>query len=287
MEDVTQAVTTDVAPETTAEVTPTNYFNVDGTLNDGWQSTLPDGYKEEKSLSTVKDAKVLARMFVDTKKMVGKNVVALPTETSDPSEWEAYYKAGGRPETAADYNLAAPKEFPQEVIEQVFPKERLAKWQDRFHKGGVSKKAADAFVNEFAQDMLADYQKIQLDKATAKEQLVAGLSAEYGAALDQQLHLGDIAFEEGSNGDESMKESLAYLREDPNAVRLLINLGKKFAEGKPPSYAAIPTPSDLNEQIDALMADPLYMKGTQAQRMKIAEKIMALRNKMYPKASNT
>ncbi len=284
---VTPETTPAITPEVTPEVTPTNYFGTDGTLNEGWQSTLDEGYREEASLKTVKDAKTLAKMFVDTKRMVGKDTIAMPSETSTEGEWAEYHKAGGRPETVEDYVLKAPADFPQELVERVFPADRITKWQERFFKGGVSKKAADAFVAEFAQDMLTDIQSAKMAKEQAKAELVKGLSIEYGAAMDQKMHLGDIAVEEGTGGDLAMKESLAYLREDPNAVRLLVNLGAKFAEGKPPNYAAIPTTSDIQSQIDAIAANPLYLSGTQPQRMKLAEQMMALRKKMNPETANT
>ena len=92
-----------------------------------------------------------------------------------------------------------------------------------------------------------------------------------------------MAIEEGTLGNAEFKERITgKFGNDPDFVRYSANLGKKFAEGKPPSYTAIPTSSDLKDQIETLMSDPLYMKGTQTQRMKIADKIMALRIKMYP-----
>ena len=285
MDAIEPEVTTDAPIETTIE-TPV-YFGADGTLNDGWKSTLPEGYRDEKSLPNTGDAKILAKMFVDTKRMVGKNVIAVPSDISTESEWEAYHKADGRPETVADYNLATPEGFPDEIKSQVFPEGRLEKWQERFFKAGVSKKGADAFISEFANDMLADYQNMQQLKEQSKMELVSELATEYGAAFDQKMHLGDIAIEEGTGGDPEMKEALAYLRDDPVAVKMLVNLGEKFSEGKPPSYSAIPTPGDYQDQIDALQADPLYMSGTQAQRMKIANKIMALRKLQKPEPANT
>ncbi|KKL29086.1 hypothetical protein LCGC14_2368710, partial [marine sediment metagenome] len=90
-----------VAPPVTDP--PAVHFNSDGTFGDGWQTTLPEGYRDEKSLSTVKDAKVLARMFVDTKRMVGKDMMEIPTETSSEETWDAYHKIGGKPETVVDY----------------------------------------------------------------------------------------------------------------------------------------------------------------------------------------
>ena len=279
-----------ITPEVTPETTPVvkSYFGADGTLNEGWQSTLQDGYREEKSLATVKDAKVLAKMFVDTKRMVGRETIVKPSDISTEADWEAYHKAGGRPETVEDYGLAAPEGFPEELVKQVFPDDRISKWQERFYKGGVSKKAAQQFIAEFANDMLADHQAHQQLQEQQMAELTSGLSQDWGAAYEQNKHLGNIAITEGVEGNLEFQERLSQkFGSDPDFVRFASNLGKKFAEGKPPSFSAIPTPSDLQDQIDTLMADPLYMKGTQPQRMKIANKVMALRAQMYPKPANT
>ena len=265
------------------------YFGTDGVLNEGWQGTLGEEIRDEKSLLSFKNVGDLAKSFVTTKKMVGKNVIAIPTDTSTEGEWQEYYKAGGRPETVADYNLAPPEGFPEEIKAKVFPEGRLEKWQERFFKGGVSKKAADVFIAEFTQDILADYQSIQQAKEIAMTELKSGLTTKWGAAYEQRKHFGNMAIEEGTTGDDALKERLLAKPwiNDPDFVEYSSNLGGKFSEGKPPGFDAIPTPSVYQEQIDALMADPLYTKGTQPQRMKIAEKIMAIRKLMKPEPATT
>jgi len=286
---VTTPVTEPVATPTVATPTPepSNYFGSDGTLNDGWQTTLPDGYKDEASLKTVKDTKVLAKMFVDTKRMVGKNTIAIPSDTSTEEEWAEYYKAGGRPETIEDYNLKPPEGLDEDISKTIFPEGRLAKWQERFYKNGISKKAADQLIADFTQDILSDIQA----RAQAEEQkmteLVSALNNEYGAAYTQKLHFGDIAVEEGTHGDPEFKERLAPLRKNPDFIRLIVNLGEKFSEGKSPNFANIPTPSDLQTQINELMANPILTnpQSTVAQRKVIMDKIMDIRKKMPAKTT--
>ncbi len=274
-----------------APVTPTAFFGTDGVLNEGWQGTLEEELREEKSLLSFKSVGALAKSFVNTKKMVGANVIAVPTDVSTEGEWQEYHKAGGRPETVADYNLKAPEGFPETALEQVFPKARLEAWQERFFKGGVSKKAADHFIAEFANDMIADIQTMNQSKETKMAELKSGLATDWGAAFEQKKHLGNIAMNEAAssmvNGkaivNEEFKARLVQKAgNDPDIIRAFANLGEKFSEGKPPGFAAIPTPSDYQDQIDKLMQDPLYTKGTQAQRMKIADKLLALRKLQKP-----
>ena len=282
---VTPAPTVPTAPVIAPE---TNYFGSDGVLSEGWQSTLPEGYRDEASLKTVNDTKVLAKMFVDTKRMVGKDTIAVPNDSSPKDEWSEYYRHGGRPDTVEDYGLAVPEGFPPEFADKVFPADRIAKWQQRFFDGGVSKKAASQFIAEFANDMLRDMQSAKQAEEAQLTELTSGLSTEWGAAYDQNIHLGNIAIEEGTKGSAEFKDRVvAKVQKDPDLTRLLANLGSKFAEGKPPDFTNIPTPSDLQTQIDELMASPVLTdrNSTIAQREVITSKVMALREKMNPETT--
>lgn len=259
------------------------YFGSDGSLADGWQSTLEEGLRDEKSLKGFKNVNDIAKSFVSTKSMVGKNTMEIPTDASNEVVWDTYYKAGGKPDTVADYNLKAPEGFPKEVMEQVFPKARLEAWQERFFKAGISKKAADQFIADFTQDMLADLQSVKQAEEMELSELTSGLSTDWGAAYDQKIHLGNLAIEEGTMGDAEFKARVvAKIQKDPDLTRFTSNLGSKFAEGKSPDFSAVPTPADYQTQIDEIMANPLYMNGTQKERMKLADQIMALRTKMKP-----
>ncbi len=288
IEPVIAPVVEPVVAPVVASVEPTIHFGSDGALNEGWQGTLEEELREDKSLLTFKTVGDLAKSFVTTKKMVGANVIAVPGDTSTEGEWQEYHKAGGRPETVADYNLKVPEGFPEDMLEKVFPKARLEAWQERFFKGGVSQKAANQFIAEFATDMMIDIKAMEQAKETAKAELVSGLSTDWGAAFEQKKHLGNMAIVEGTAGDDELKARIvSKYGNDPDFVRFTANLGGKFAEGKPLGFAAIPTPNDYQDQIDALMGDPLYTKGTQGQRLRIADKLVALRKLQKPEPATT
>ncbi len=280
-----------VAPVTEPVVAPVAdpiYFGTDGVLNEGWRGTLEEDLREDKSLIVFKSVGDLAKSFVNTKKMVGANVIPVPGDTSTEGEWQEYHKAGGRPETVADYNLKAPEGFPEDMLEKVFPKARVEAWQERFFKGGISAKAANQFIAEFANDMLVDIKAMEQAKEAEMAELKSGLATDWGAAFEQKKHLGNMAIDEGTSGDDDFKARLVKkFGNDPDFIRFSANLGGKFAEGKPPGFAAIPTPGVYQDQIDALMADPLYINGDQKQRMRIADKIMALRKLQKPEPATT
>jgi len=275
------------APEgTTTPPTVASFIGEDGTLHDGWKSTLDETVRNDISLDSFKNLKDLAKSYVTTKSMVGKNRIAVPGDTSTELEWAEYYKAGGRPETVADYGLKPPEDFPADVLEQVFPKAKLEAWQDRFFKAGISKKAAQQFIADYARDIMADVQNMNNAKEADDIALKQGLFTEWGSAYDQKIHLGNIAIEAGTAGNADFKAMVIdKLGNDPTFIRFAANLGAKFAEGKSPSYAQVPTPSDLNTKINELMANPLYLNGSLKQRNEIANQIMALRERINKETS--
>ena len=287
VEPVTPAVESVVIPPAEAQ-----FFGTDGVLNEGWQGTLDESLREEKGLLSFKTVGDLAKSFVMTKKMVGANVIAVPTDISTEAEWQEYHKAGGRPETVADYGLKMPEAFPEEYYSQ----ELADSTQELLFKFGGSKKLADALFELNNNHVLSQLKLQAQAKETAKAELKSGLATDWGAAFEQKKHLGDIAMNEAASSmvggqlivNEEFKARLvAKAGNDPDIIRAFANLGEKFAEGKPPGFAAIPTPSDLQDQIDTLREDPLYTKGTQPQRMKIANKILELKKKIMPEPVNT
>ncbi len=281
-----------VAPATEPVVAPVTdpvHFNPDGTFGENWQGQLDEGLREDNSLKTFKNVNDLAKSFVNTKSMVGKNTMEVPTDASSELVWDAFHKAGGRPDTVDDYNLKAPEDFPEEALDTVFPKERMSTWQERFFKAGISKKAADEFITAFAQDALVDLQAIKQVQEQQMSELKTGLATDWGAAMEQKKHLGNIAMNEAAS---VMKDGVAVVNEefkarlvqkagnDPDIIRAFANLGAKFSEGKSPDFTAVPTPSDLQTQIDEITSKPLYLNGTHKERMALANQVMALREKM-------
>ena len=285
VETATTEATTTTEPATTEPI----HFNSDGTFGENWQGQLDEGLREDNSLKTFKNVNDLAKSFVNTKSMVGKNTMEVPTDASSELVWDTFHKAGGRPDTVDDYNLKAPEDFPEEALDKVFPAERLKAWQERFFKSGISKKAADRFIADFAQDMLTDLQAMKQAEEQQMSELVSGLATDWGAAMEQKKHLGNIAMNEAAS---VMKDGVEVVNEefkarlvqkagnDPDIIRAFANLGAKFSEGKSPDFTAVPTPSDIQTQIDEITSKPLYLNGTHKERMALANQVMALREKM-------
>ncbi len=248
--------TTDTTQETVQETTQ-QVIGDDGKFTETWRESLSEDIRAEKCLDTIRDIDGLAKMFVHTKRMVGKETIAIPGENSSEADWDTFYISAGRPDTAADYNLKRPDNFPEDL----FDSNRASKAQDLFLKLGLSKKQSDAIFQMDLDDALAARQDMTNSAELADKELRENLAKEWGQAGEQQKHFGNLAIDHGTKGDEDFRSRLTQkFGNDPDFIKYSANLGSKFAEasGAP---ATVPTPVEINEKIAEVMATKAYIGG--------------------------
>ena len=229
--------------------------NSDGELREGWRDTLPEDIRGDKVFDRVSNFEGVMKSLASAEKAFGKDKIVKPNEASSDADWDAYYVAGGRPDTAGDYNLTRPDELPEEHYSQ----ELATAAQELFHKIGLSKKQADAlfaFNNNNAIALLTkNAQDSELEATTLKN----GLYAKWGNGYEQRKHLGNAAVESGTAGDVEFKERLlGKFGNDPDFIEYSANLGAKFQETGSPVVTTIPTPGDIQEQINTEIANKAY-----------------------------
>lgn len=229
--------------------------NADGELREGWRDTLPEEIRGEKVFDRVSNFEGIMKSLSGAEKMVGRDKIVVPNEASSDVEWDAYYVAGGRPDTAVDYNLTRPEELPEEHYNQ----ELATAAQELFHKIGLSKKQADALFVFNNNNVIAQLTKNVQDDELVMQTLQDGLYKDWGNAYEQRKHFGNAAIENGTEGNEEFKQRLVKkFGNDPDFIRYSSNLGIKFKEAGAITIETIPTPSDLQASIDDEMANPAY-----------------------------
>jgi hypothetical protein len=261
------------APDTVALI------DNEGNFREGWTSILDEDLRGNSFLNENKTIQGMARSVVSARGMVGRDKIPIPTEASSEAEWDAFHKAGGRPETAADYGFARPKDFPEEFYSEDF----ATAAQELCHKIGLSKKQALAlfeFNNSYTMQLVkANAANDELETTKLKD----GLYSDWGNAFEQKKHLGNVAIEQGANGNEEFKARLVEkFGNDPDFIRFSSNLGSKFAESTSPDAAMIPTPGVIKEQIATEMSNKAYGADyakhgfTRTQHRDQVEKVAAL-----------
>ena len=280
-----------VAPEgAVAPVEIPAMFNAEGGFTDNWTQSLTDtALHDNETLKTAKTVEALAAMTVNAQKMTGmdkERMVVAPNEASNDEERDAFYKAGGRPETADDYAFARPEELPEEY----YSPDQAKAAQDLMHKLGLSKSQADALFAFNNDSIIAELTKRGQDDKLALQTLEDGLYADWGNAFEQKKHLGNIAINVGTAGNEEFKARIiAKYTKDPDIVRLMANLGSKFSEAGSPEIALIPTVGDIQSQINEATAHKSHGADykahgfTKTQHDAQVQKVKQLYESMYPK----
>ena len=154
---------TEQAPVATV---PASLVSADGSLVDGWHSQAPEGYedlREDKSLSTIKNVFALGRSYVHVRKQVPMDKMPRPNENWGDADWEDFHKAGGRPDTAADYGLKRDEGIPEEIM----PQEMLDGKQELLFKHGASKNLVEA-LNSYDNEQMLKLIQQDADKETER-----------------------------------------------------------------------------------------------------------------------
>jgi hypothetical protein len=224
-------------------------------LREGWRDTLPEDIRSEKVFDRESNFEGAMKSLASAEKAFGKDKIVKPSEASSEADWDAYYVAGGRPDTAADYAFVRPEELPEEHYNQ----ELATAAQELFHKIGISKKQADVLFAFNNNNVIAQLAKKAQDSELSMKELTDGLYSDWGNAYEQKKHFGNAAIEQGTNGDVEFKERLTKkFGNDSDFIRFSANLGGKFAESGSIKVEGIPTPADIQVQIDEAMASPAY-----------------------------
>jgi len=269
-----------VAPEQAPA--PTSIVDADGKLVDNWQSHAPKGYEDlvgDESLKTLKSVWDMGKSYVHIRKQVPLDKTALPNDKWGDGEWSEWHKAGGRPDTAADYGIKRHEEIPEEAMTQ----DSIDGYQELFHKIGLSKKQVDAIGDHNTELMLKQIRDMAQAQEDRNNQTSDGLRKLWGLAYDQNVHRGNVAIEK----DKDIEKDSAYkarllekVNKDPDLIRFASNMGYKFVEHKIVEDPGIPSPGDIQTQITELMSDARYHHIDPEVRQPLIDKVLMLRRKL-------
>jgi hypothetical protein len=268
---------------------PEGIVSIDGTLAKDWALKLKDeSLHADKTLATIKNVEMLAKSYVHVRKQVPMDKVAIPTEHSTETDWEAFHIAGGRPETAGDYGEITKR--PEDIAEEHWDEKFMEGLNEVHLKAGLSKKQVQ---------MLRDYDNAALrlkitnmnnDAEFAQTTLLDNLHAEWGNAYEQKVHFGTQAIDKASMNkdgviDEEFKQQLVdevHKRRDgkvnPILIKAFANLGAKvFAEHGLVETSLVDTPAEIIDRINKAMQHPAYLDRTHPEHKLQQEKV----NRLY------
>ena len=269
--------------QTTETAAPTAIVGPDGKFSEGWLDRQSDDIKGADILKRAQDFPGLLQTVLHQEKTIGSyqrsaglDKVAVPTEASGKEEWEAYFKAGGRPDTPQEYDVSRPENFPEEM----YSEERASKWLNILHEEGASKKLVARLWAEHHNDLLSAVEAGATATENSAEEIKAKVLEEWGNAYEANVHIGNVGAAKAIEGqpDEFKERLLGKINGDPDLVKFSYLLGKQFVEsdGAPHIKVTQSTPVELDQKIAALRANPAYMQNTHPEHQSIQDQITSL-----------
>jgi hypothetical protein len=229
----------------------------DGTFIEGWKDKLPEEIRNEECLNLVPDFNEMVKQFVNQRKAIGKNKVAIPTDKSDENEWNSFYEAIGRPKTETGYNVP---EIPEE-LSGIFTDDRLERAKQRAYKIGATQRQFTDFMNgeiEEATQAIHDQDELELktkrDDALEAEKVLRG---EFGEAYDERIHLAKKVVAEGIDKEEDRLRFIEKHGRDVDVIRLLSYVGSRTKEHEALiGELTQKTPTEIQDKIKAIENNP-------------------------------
>jgi len=197
-----------------------------------------------------------------------------PNENWGDSDWDEFHKAGGRPETAADYNIKRNEAIPEELISQ----ETMDGFQKLLFKHGASKKLVDALMTYNDEQTLKMMKQHEEKTTEFNTRLWDSLHDTWGAAYDQRVRRAKKSIERGTNEDEGFYQRvLSKVDKSADLIKFMANMEDKFSEHEPVERHNIDTPADLDSQIREIEQSADYRSTNQKVRLNAAQRASRLR----------
>lgn len=237
----------------------------------GDQGTTPDfktslgDFAKDPMFADIKDAQGLAKMYSDTKKLVGQKL-GIPGKDATPEARNAFYEALGVPKDAAGYDFKTPDNLP-EAIKSTYDQKHADKWAARMKELGIPKEAANALRNDFLAEVSEEVKGMQadIDKSDAEFAKIAtsifGDEAKTKEALQSARTMIEKHVPAEIKGalDQLSNSALLAVAVAINKEKAALNGGEDKTIGSEQGNASSgKTIAELREESRKLMADPAY-----------------------------
>lgn len=232
---------------------PSGGMSVNGEVVTSWRDSLPDDLKNDPGLSTVTDVNALAKMYINSQKLIGKDKVVIPDKHATEDDWNNFYKKIGLPESLDKYEVKGPKDS------KYVGAEALSELKPLAHKLGIMPKQLEGILEWYEgrsgklMSSLDDAKKQDIAKG------VASLKQEFGQAFETKLNYATRLIEENEvDGIGALMQDPSF-GNNPVLVKLLSKIGEKLykesdlREGDSGKFKH--SPSEAQEKINLIQGN--------------------------------
>ena len=249
--------------------------------NGTWHKGLPEDIRSDASLADFKDETEMvsmpvnvARSFINTKKLVGRDKIPMP---KTDEEWSDTYNRLGRPESADLYDLPVNETLAEPL--KVRLGEQAKVFRVMAHKAGLNAKQATEIFSAFSEVTAADVAQINQNAETEFQNAEVSLRTSYGNSFEGKMVLMNRAMD--SLGGQELKELVTAtgIARHPAFIKTFVKVGEMMAEdlGLDKSTGELAhTPEALEDERAKLMALPAYIDAKDPAHNATVQKVQRL-----------
>jgi len=259
--------------EATAEVKETVLTEDQPQTN--FKDTIPEQFREEKSLENINSMDDLLKGYVHAQKLVGSNKIPIPNKHSTDEDWNEVFKKLGAPDT--------PEGYQYNFKDQEVDSQQVSEFNKKAHQLGLLPKQAEGLI-KFYNEMNGNLAATQEDQA-AQAQLTTEteLKKEYGPQFSKRLDQAKkLAI--GTLGQDFLENTYlkdgSRLGDNLSVIKAFSSLADKLSEdeiikGDGSSYM---TAKEIEKEIDDLTQEGSpYWNKTHPNHQKNIQEVLKLR----------
>ena len=259
--------------EATAEVKETALTSEQPTVN--FKESIPEQYREEKSLENINSMDDLLKGYVHAQKLVGSNKIPVPNKHATEEDWNEVFKRLGAPDS--------PEGYQYNLKDQEMDTGQLQQFNQTAHRLGLLPKQAEGlvkFYNELNGNIAVNQEE---QAAQAQLNTETELKKEYGPQfakrLDQAKKLAVSTLGQEFLENTYLKDG-SRLGDNLSVIKAFSNMADKLSEdeiikGDGTGYM---TAKEIEKEIDDLTQEGSpYWNKTHPNHQKNIQEVLKLR----------
>jgi len=248
---------------------------------ENWKEGLPEEFRADPSLASIKDIPNLTKAFINAQKLIGKDKIPVPDQHATEEDWQNIFDKLGRPKELKDYQVKLDKEA---GLEDSF----LDSFKEQAHKAGILPKQAEKLLNWYGLTAKGAAESLKAKHTEKQTAEIAELKKEWGNGFEQQIKIAELAIRD-FGGDELIKHlKESGLNNDSRLIKVFAKIGAELREDKLPGGTSREgggmTPEQAKERIESIKSDrqhPYYLKDHPNHQAAVAE-MSKLWEQRYP-----
>ena len=196
---------------------------VDIKFPENWKSALPDDLQKDPSMMSIMDIQSLAKSYVHSQKMIGKDKIVVPDKFATTDDWNKVFNKLGLPESLDKYELKNADKFEKGFLDQ---------FKGYAHKEGILPMHAEKILDwyeQYADNVVkenADKYKIE------EENNIKSLQKEWGNGFERKVQAAAGVFKKFADEDTIKYINETGLGNDPKIIKVFAKIAESLGEDK-------------------------------------------------------